>query len=134
MCIFCRLVEKDLPSYIIYEDELFMVFLDVSQATPGHTLVVTKKHVANILALDDELANKILPVVTKITKAIAKAFNTKDFNIINNCGAIAGQTVDHFHIHIIPRYDDDGLKVVLPSNKFTPEKLNDIKQNIIKNL
>ena len=134
MCIFCRIADKEVPSYTIYEDELFTAFLDISQATIGHTLVIPKKHYDNILKLDSEVASKILPLVSNLTKALSKALKTNDFNIINNCGGNAGQTVDHFHIHIIPRYAEDGLKIAFPSNKLTPEKLEEIKQKLVEKL
>jgi histidine triad (HIT) family protein len=134
MCIFCQIASNEIPSYKIYEDQSFLAFLDISQATIGHTLVIPKKHFDNLLALDEETSEKILPLVTKITKALAKALNTNDFNIINNCGLKAGQTINHFHIHIIPRYENDNLQIHFSSNKLTPDAFSSLQQSILNEM
>lgn len=110
--IFDKIIDGSIPSYKVYEDDNVLAFLDLSQATPGHTLVVPKKHVADIFEYDDELAAKVLGVLPKIAQAI-KASDDRiiGLNIINNNGEYAGQSVFHSHFHLLPRYKDDGFDI-----------------------
>ena len=130
MCIFCKIINGEIPCYKVYEDDKFLAFLDISQATIGHTLVVPKKHYPNILSLED---NDILGVVSLVCKKIEKALDVHNFNILNNCGVKAGQTVDHFHIHIIPRYDNDTMKIEFGSNELTKEAFRELCDKIKNN-
>ena len=107
MCIFCKILNKEIPSYKIYEDEDFYAMLDISQATPGHTLVLPKKHITNIFDLPEDLASKLFVVVKKVSDMLKEKLGFNDLNILNNSGEVAGQTVMHLHIHIIPRYSKD---------------------------
>ena len=117
-CIFCMIANKEIPGKIVYEDDTCLAFLDLSQATYGHTLVVPKKHVTNILEADPKLAGHLFEVVTMLSQKISKALNAKGCNILSNAGEIAGQTVMHFHIHIIPRYNEnDGFKMDFANNQ-----------------
>lgn len=134
MCIFCKIAEGEIPSYKIYEDELCLAFLDLSQSNIGHTLIVPKQHFDNIITIDNELAGELFSVTSKLTKAISKALNVNDFNILNNCGEIAGQSVHHFHIHIIPRKLNDNIKINLSSNELNEEQFISLKESIIKEL
>ena len=134
MCIFCKIAEGEIPSYKIYEDSVCIAFLDLSQANIGHTLVVPKKHFDNILSLDDETASHLFKVTKKLTCAISKAIKCDNFNILNICGEVAGQSVHHFHIHIIPRYENDNIKMEFTSHELTKEEFNQVKDNIINNL
>lgn len=134
MCIFCKIAEGQIPSYKIYEDELCLAFLDLSQSNIGHTLIVPKQHFDNIITIDNELAGHLFSVTSKLTKAISKALNINDFNILNNCGEIAGQSVHHFHIHIIPRKLNDNIKIALSSNELSEEQFINLKDTIIKEL
>ena len=134
MCIFCMIAEGQIPSHKIYEDDVCVAFLDLSQANIGHTLIVPKKHFSNIIDLDNDVAGHLFSVTSKLTKAISKAFNVSDFNILNNCGEVAGQTVHHFHIHIIPRKLNDNIKIELSSNKLTDEEFTNVKNTIIEQL
>lgn len=134
MCIFCKIAEGKIPSYKIYEDELCLAFLDLSQSNIGHTLIVPKQHFDNIITIDNELAGHLFSVTSKLTKAISKALNINDFNILNNCGEIAGQSVHHFHIHIIPRKINDNIKINLSSNELSEEQFINLKDTIIKEL
>ena len=134
MCIFCMIAEGKIPAYKVYEDDLCLAFLDLSQANVGHTLVVPKQHYDNIISLDNSLAAHLFEVTSKLTKCISKALGVNDFNILNNCGEAAGQSVHHFHIHIIPRKAEDNIKIELSSNKLTEEEFiklaNSIKENV----
>ena len=134
MCIFCMIAEGQIPSHKIYEDDVCVAFLDLSQANIGHTLIVPKKHFSNIIDLDNDVAGHLFSVTSKLTKAISKAFNVSDFNILNNCGEVAGQTVHHFHIHIIPRKLNDNIKIELSSNKLTDEEFINVKNAIIEQI
>ena len=128
MCIFCKIVNNEIPSYKVYEDESFLAFLDISQATKGHTLVIPKEHYQNIFELPEN--SKIFNIVSKLAKAIKLATNADGINIINNNGTTAGQTVNHFHIHIIPRYENDNFKISFPENKLSQDEFNALTLNI----
>lgn len=119
MCIFCEIIKGNIPNYTVYEDDKCLAFLDISQATIGHTLVVPKKHFANIFELDEGTAKHIFNVVRIVANQISKALNVKDVNILNNNGKLAYQSVDHFHIHIIPRYEDDAFSIHFSENKLS---------------
>lgn len=107
-CIFCKIIEGDIPSHKLYEDDHILAFLDITQGTKGHTLIIPKKHVKNIYELDDETARNIFSVVPMIANALKEAFNPIGLNIVNNNDKPL-QSVFHFHIHLIPRYEDDGM-------------------------
>ena len=110
-CIFCKIANGEIPSSTIYEDDLFRVILDLSPATKGHALILPKKHMANIFEMDEETAEKVFVLASRIAKAMKEALNCDGLNIVQNNGEIAGQTVFHFHMHIIPRYNDDGQQI-----------------------
>lgn len=104
-CIFCKIINQEIPSYKVYEDEVVYAFLDISQVTKGHTLVVPKKHVTDIFEYDEDLAATVFSRVPKIAKAIELAFpEIEGLNIVNNNKELAYQSVFHSHIHLIPRY------------------------------
>ena len=130
MCVFCEIVRGNIPSYKVYEDDVCIAILDISQATIGHTLIIPKKHFKNIFELDEETAAHLFKVVTILSKKISKALNVDNMNILNNNGALAGQSVDHFHIHIIPRYEADNLEIRFSSNKLSPEEFNNLLNKI----
>lgn len=104
-CIFCKIASHDIPGKIIYEDDICMAFLDLSQTTDGHTLVIPKKHYTHILEVDHQTLAHMMHVVQKVALQIQDTLDAKGFNVITNMNEIAGQTVHHFHIHIIPRYN-----------------------------
>ena len=131
--IFCKIINGEIPSTKIYEDDDVLAILDLSQATKGHTLVISKKHYSNILEIDDYDYLRIMAVVKELAKAITKAFDAKGVNILNNCGEAAGQTIMHFHVHIIPRYDDDDLNINFVDHQ-GKYNLIDLKNQIIKNI
>ena len=103
-CIFCKLANKDIPTNIIYEDEKFTVILDASPATKGHALILPKNHAANIYELPDEDAADIFVLAKKLATKMTEILHCDGFNIVQNNGEVAGQTVFHFHMHLIPRY------------------------------
>ena len=132
MCIFCSIVKGDIPSYKIYEDDEFLAFLDISQAEIGHTLVVPKKHYDNFLEMDDETAEKMIVLVKKLANKIKIATNASGINILNNNGITAGQSVNHVHYHIIPRYENDDLVIKFTEHKLSEKEFNDLKDKITK--
>lgn len=134
MNIFKKIINREIESNIVYEDDLVIAFLDISQVTKGHTLVVPKKAYENIFELDDEIAGSLYQVVVKLSKAIKKALNPAGLNIVNNNGEIAGQSVFHYHIHIIPRYLDDNFTINWKNNSsnYTNDDLTTLKESIIK--
>lgn len=111
MCVFCSIISGEIPTNKVLEDDNFLAFYDISGATKGHTLVVPKKHFDNIYELDEETSMNILIFVKKVIDILKKDESIKGFNILNNNGVIAGQTINHFHIHVIPRYEDDGVEL-----------------------
>ncbi len=133
MCVFCNIIEGKIPSAKIYEDDDVLAILDISQATKGHTLVMPKKHYENILQIPEDEYIKVMSKVKKIAQVILKAFDAKGLNILNNCNEVSGQTVMHFHVHIIPRYNTDDIQI-----KFTDHSLQynleDIKNQILKQM
>ncbi len=106
-CLFCKIARKEIPSAIIYEDEWTLGFLDVHPLSLGHTLVIPKSHVENIIALPDNLVGRLFGTVKTITEAMDKAFKPHGFTIGINHGRMSGQLVDHLHVHIITRYQGD---------------------------
>jgi histidine triad (HIT) family protein len=134
-CIFCKIVNGEIPSYKIYEDENVIAILDVSQATKGHTLVLSKAHYKNLYDINEKVAGEIFRVVPKIANAIKKAFNPIGLNVIINTEKPL-QTVFHFHLHIIPRYFQDGVDIDFINNAgiTTKEEFEETKNKIIKEL
>lgn len=133
-CIFCSIASGEIPSATIYENSEFKVILDVFPSGKGHTLIFPKEHIENIYELDGETAGKLFAFVTVVARALKKVLNCDGMNIIQNNGSIAGQTVFHFHMHLIPRFEGDGLNFTWPTKKFTPEELEELAQEIGKSV
>ncbi|MGX7164619.1 HIT family protein [Enterococcus massiliensis] len=135
-CIFCKLINQEIPSYKVYEDDKVYAFLDLSQVTEGHTLVVPKKHVTDIFDYDEPLAAEVFSRIPKIAKAIEKAFpEIKGMNIVNNNKELAYQSVFHSHFHLIPRYskeDDFSMHFGNHMDQYTPEEMTAIAEKIKK--
>ncbi|MDD6135743.1 MAG: HIT family protein [Lachnospiraceae bacterium] len=110
-CIFCKIGKGEIPSATIYENSDFRVFLDVAPANRGHALIIPKDHADNIFQLDGETAGKLFSLATVVARAIKEETGCEGMNIVQNNGAVAGQTVNHFHLHLIPRNEDDGVNV-----------------------
>ena len=118
MCIFCEIAAGNIPSSKVYEDDDIVAILDLSQVTCGHTLVMPRKHYRNILEADEETAVKCMKVVHKLAKQIVENTSAAGCNILNNCNEVAGQSVDHLHFHIIPRYSsEDSISIEFGSTK-----------------
>lgn len=106
-CLFCRIAAGEIPSATVYEDETFRVILDMNQAIKGHMLILPKEHFANLYELPDEIAAKSMVLARKLAIASRKAFNTDGANLLQNNGEAAGQSVMHFHLHVLPRVKGD---------------------------
>lgn len=122
-CIFCKIANGEIPSATIYEDESFRVILDLGPASKGHALILPKEHFKDICELKDSVASKVLPLAAKIGTAMKKSLGCAGFNVVQNNGAEAGQTVLHFHVHIIPRYENGPSMVAWTRGEETPEAL-----------
>ena len=132
MCVFCDIIKGDIPSYKVYEDENYLAILDISQVTFGHTLVMPKKHYETILDMKDDEAGELMKVANKVAKKIIKNLNATGCNMIVNTGEVAGQSVKHAHLHIVPRYtESDSIKIEFKENKFNlDEVLNRINKGL----
>ena len=136
-CIFCSIIKGDIPCAKVYEDEHVLAFLDLSQVTKGHTLVIPKVHKENVYELTPDIAKHIFEAVPKIANAIKSEYNPIGLNILNNNGEHAGQSVFHFHMHLIPRYGKgDGFGAVWKTHEseYTPEELQKIAVSINQHL
>ena len=111
MCVFCKIIDGSIPSKKVYEDKDVLAILDISQATKGHTLVIPKKHYENILDIDSKDYLAVMDKVRELSKKIVTNLGAEGANILNNCNEVAGQSVMHFHVHIIPRFKKDDLKL-----------------------
>lgn len=111
-CIFCKIIDGSIPSTVVYEDADFKAIMDISPAAKGHVLILPKKHCADLLSIDPDVASKALILASKIANAQKKAFNCDGINLLQNSGEAAWQSVFHLHIHLIPRYNND--KVMVP--------------------
>lgn len=120
-CIFCKIANGEIPSATLYEDGDFRVILDVNPASKGHALILPKKHAVNLYELPDEAASKVLVLAKNIASKMAESLNCDGLNLVQNNGEIAGQTVFHFHMHLIPRYKGDSVKVGWKPGKLTEE-------------
>lgn len=136
-CIFCKIVNGDIPAAKVFENEHVLAFLDISQVTKGHTLVIPKIHKENLYELTPEIAGKLYEVVPSIAKALKTEFKPAGLNSVNNNGELAGQSVFHFHLHLIPRYGKgDGFGAVWKSHQdqYSGEELKEIAASISKHL
>ena len=130
MCIFCKIIAGEIPSAKVYEDDNFLAILDISQTTYGHTLVMPKKHYDNFLQMPKEEAGQLMELVNVLGNKIVKNLDAKGLNILINTNEVAGQSVNHTHVHIIPRYDEnDTVSFSFKENKFD---LNEILEKINK--
>ena len=130
-CIFCKIIKGDIPSYTIYEDDIVKVFLDVNPMSPGHMLIIPKKHFENILEVDAQTLAHVMQVTQNLAKQIVEKLNAKGLNILTNTNEVAGQTVHHFHVHILPRYDEKEL--VIEFNDHSQDvDLDEVYQKIVK--
>ena len=110
-CLFCGIVSGDVPAQIVDSDEHTVAFMDINPATPGHALVVPRTHSADLMKVSDDDLEQTALAARRLARQIDAALDPDGFNVINSCGAAAWQTIFHFHLHVIPRYEDDPLKL-----------------------
>ena len=130
-CIFCEIVAGKLPSFKIYEDDLFIAILDRFPSTAGHTLIIPKLHSEDVFGLSKNEAQQIMPLAQKIAAKMKEAINSDGINILQNNGRAAGQVVFHYHMHIIPRYDGDGVKISPRAKDVSEKELEDVAAKLI---
>lgn len=118
-CIFCKIIKGEIPSFTVYEDDTFKVILDRFPAAPGHALIIPKEHADDMFGLPDETAAKLYPLAKKIAAKIKEAVGAEGINIVQNNGEVAGQSVHHFHLHIVPRKSGDQITLNKSSNADT---------------
>ena len=134
-CLFCKIVEGTIPSYKIAESTNFLAFFDIQPNAEGHTLVIPKKHVTNLLELPEYLGNEYVEFLQRVADAVVAGTGSEGFNILMRNGSAAGQEIFHFHTHLLPRKSQDGLTSSFgPHKKFTPEHFVAIQQAIIQRL
>ncbi len=132
-CIFCKLANHVFDTNMIYEDDDFSVILDANPATKGHCLILPKEHYENVFTLPEELTAKAFVLAKKLSASLKEKLSCDGLNIVQNNGETAGQTVFHFHIHLIPRYNDDGQKIGWKPGKPSDEELAALKEEIRMN-
>ena len=133
-CIFCKIAAGEIPSETVYEDEWFRVILDLGPAARGHMLILPKAHFQDVCALEEPYSSKILPLAAKLGRAAKKGLGCAGFNLVQNNGEAAGQTVLHFHLHVIPRYENGPAMVQWKPGKPSEEELAETAKAIRQGL
>lgn len=133
-CIFCKIANGEIPATTLYEDDDFRVILDLGPATKGHALILPKEHYANLYELPDEIASKAIILAKKMITKLTKALECDGYNIVQNNGEAAGQTVFHFHMHLIPRYNGDDAGLGWKVGELTEADRADILERVEKSV
>ncbi len=133
-CIFCKLANGVFPTNKIYEDDDFTVILDASPANKGHSLIIPKQHYDCLFRLDDDIAAKVMPLAKKIGAAIKAEVGADGINVVQNNGIAAGQTVFHFHTHVIPRYENDGCGIGWPQNEPDADEQKELAEKLAQRI
>ncbi|MBL7054192.1 HIT family protein [Candidatus Woesearchaeota archaeon] len=131
-CIFCKIINKEIPASIVYEDSNVISFLDIMPANKGHCLVIPKKHYETLLDIPGENLSELIKAVKNITKALSLSIGNGAYNMVMNNGEDAGQLVQHAHIHIIPRFKGDRLRLSWSHKKYGNKEIEEYKENIKK--
>ena len=129
-CVFCKIVAKQIPATVVHEDEHTLAFMDIGQVNPGHVLVAVKRHAENIFELDEAPGAAAFRAAARVARAIRAAFSPQGLSVYQANGKAAGQTVFHFHIHLVPRYDGDGMELTWPVKNPPREKLGEYADKI----
>ena len=133
-CVFCRIVAGQIPSTRVYEDADVLAFMDIGQVNPGHVLVAVKRHAENLYALDEAQAAAIGRASVRVARAIRDAFSPEGLSVYQANGKPAGQTVFHYHVHLLPRHDADGMELTWPVKNPPREKLQEYAARIVERL
>jgi histidine triad (HIT) family protein len=128
--VFCRILAKSIPASAVYEDEHAFAFMDIGQVNPGHTLVTLKAHIENIYSLDDDQTAAIGRASAHVARAIREAFAPQGLSVYQANGTPAGQTVFHYHVHLLPRHDGDGMQLTWPVKNPSRAKLEEYAKRI----
>lgn len=131
-CIFCRIANGEIPSKTLYEDEMFRVILDLGPATKGHALILPKEHAANLFELPEKTASAVLVLAKKMAVTMTEKLHCDGLNLVQNNGEAAGQTVPHFHLHMIPRYLNDGQNINWVPGEPAQEELEAVRKQIVE--
>jgi histidine triad (HIT) family protein len=129
-CVFCRIVARQIPATVVHEDEHTLAFMDLGQVNPGHVLVAVKRHAENLYALDDAQAAAVLRAAARVARAIRDAFAPQGLSVYQANGKAAGQTVFHYHVHLVPRHEGDGMALTWPVKNPPREKLEEYAAKI----
>ncbi len=129
-CIFCKLVRNEIPSKKIYDDKDVMAFLDINPASIGHSMIIPKKHFANLHEIDDHTLGKVMGVAKIIAERAMKRLAAQGVNILQSNGRHAGQIIDHMHVHVIPRYDNDNIMLRFPRAQLSEEDMKKIQDKM----
>lgn len=133
-CIFCKIANGEIPSATVYENSEFRVIMDISPATMGHVLIIPKEHFKDVFDIDAVTAGKLFSLATEVARAMKDVLQCEGLNIVQNNGEIAGQTVFHFHLHLIPRYQGDGVRLTWVQHQSVPEDIQAIAKEIRKKI
>lgn len=129
-CVFCRIIAGDLPSHIVHQDDRVMAILDIGHVNPGHTLVLAKAHVETLLEADEELAAQMFRIANRIAKRLQKVLPSDGMTILQANRPAGFQTVPHLHLHVLPRFENDGVGLVWPAKNPPQEALADYAARI----
>jgi histidine triad (HIT) family protein len=133
-CVFCRIVAQQIPATVVHEDADTLAFMDIGQVNPGHVLVALKKHADNLFALEDAQAAAVFRACARVARAIREAFTPQGLSVYQANGKAAGQTVMHLHVHLVPRYENDGMNLTWPVKNPPREKLEEYAATIRQKL
>jgi len=133
-CVFCKIVRKELPSEVLYEDDHVLAILDINPIHYGHSLVIPKVHCSDFLSLPETCHASVMTAAQKVTSAIVRGLDLEGYNLFTNNGRIAGQSVFHFHLHITPRYPDDNIRFVLELKRYKNGEMATIAETIRRHL
>ncbi|MCQ4725318.1 HIT family protein [Anaerotignum faecicola] len=133
-CIFCKIIDGKIPSATILENSEFKVILDRFPGNEGHVLILPKKHYANIFEIEPETAGKLFQLAVLISRAMKASLGFENMNVVQNNGPVAGQTVNHFHLHLIPRYEGDGVDIKWKQLDLTDEQIETVRKTISNKL
>ena len=129
-CIFCKIINGDIPSAVVFENDEFKAILDRFPSNEGHVLIMPKEHCANIFEMDPEKGGRLFALAVKIASAMKEVLGFENMNVLQNNGPVAGQTVNHFHLHLIPRYENDSVNVSWPQMDLTDEQIEEMRKKI----
>lgn len=133
-CIFCKIANGEMPAATIYENSDFRVILDVAPASRGHALIIPKEHFKDIFDIDAMTAGRMFSLATEVARAMKSVLKCDGMNIVQNNGIVAGQTVFHLHLHLIPRYENDGVKLAWEPGESIPSDLQELAKQIRKKI